>query len=59
MLARTLGAPGDPSAGLFLHKKLHEEVKEGEVLMSFYSDSENKLKMALELAEEKAAYQIE
>lgn len=58
MLAKTLGAPWDASAGIFLHKKLHDNVQKGEKLFSFYASSENKLQMAKELAEEKSAYTI-
>lgn len=59
MLARTLGAPGDASAGLFLYKKLGEKVKKGEKLMICYANSEGKLKMAKELLEEKLPYILE
>ena len=58
MLAKTLGAPWDTSAGIFLHKKLHDTVQKWEKLFSFYASSENKLQMAKELAEEKSAYTI-
>ena len=58
MLAKTLGAPWDASAGIFLHKKLHDNVQKGEKLFSFYASSENKLQMAKELAADQAAYTI-
>jgi len=44
--AFTLGAPKDNGAGLILHKKLHDFVKEGEELFTIYSNSEMKLKYA-------------
>ncbi|PZM87084.1 MAG: thymidine phosphorylase, partial [candidate division SR1 bacterium] len=58
MLARTLGAPGDASAGLFLHAKLGKKVQAGDLLFTCYSSSENKLKMAKELLEEQLGYEI-
>lgn len=56
MLARTLGAPGDASAGLYLHKKLHADVKDGDLLITCYANSENKLKMTKELLENQEPY---
>ena len=58
MLARTLGAPWDATAWIFLHKKLYDTVHRWEILFSFYASSENKLQMAKELVEEKSAYTI-
>ena len=58
MLARTLGAPGDASAGLYLHAKLGKKVETGDALFTCYSSSENKLKMTKELLDEQLGYEI-
>lgn len=44
MLTRILGAPKMKKAGIYLHKKLGEEVKKGEPICTFYSDSVYNLK---------------
>lgn len=46
-LARIAGAPKDPSAGLFLHKKLKDRVKKGEALYTIYARSPQRLQYAL------------
>ena len=52
-IARTLGAPGDLSAWVYLHKKLNDKVKAGEVLYTLYAQSANKLALTQELLEKK------
>jgi AMP phosphorylase len=47
-LARLCGAPVDKSAGLYLWKHTREKINKGENILSLYSDSEDKLKQALE-----------
>ena len=47
MLARTLGAPWDATAWIFLHKKLYDTVHRWEILFSFYASSENKLQICV------------
>jgi len=42
-IARTAGAPKDPEAGLYLHKKLKDIVKKGEPLYTIYADIEERL----------------
>ncbi len=46
-IAKLAGAPFDKGAGILLHKKLGEKVKRGDVLMTIYSNSEEKLGEAL------------
>lgn len=58
MLARTLGAPGDAGAGLFLYKKLGETIEKDEKLLICYSNSEGKLKMTKELLEKTLPYEV-
>jgi len=42
-VARTAGAPKDPTAGMYMHKKLHDKVSKGEPLYTIYADSEERL----------------
>lgn len=49
-LARIAGAPKDPAAGLFLHKKIGDRVKKGEALYTIYASSPDQLNYALEFA---------
>ncbi len=46
-LARVLGCPADKSAGIYIHKHLNDLVKNRETLLTFYAESEEKLKEAL------------
>ncbi len=43
-IARSAGAPKDANAGLYLHKKLNDKVKKGEVLYTIYANSKELLK---------------
>jgi len=58
-LVRTLGAPTDYKAGIFLHKKLHDSVKKGEPIYTLYSDSHNKLELAKQLLQQQDFYTYE
>lgn len=49
-IARIAGAPKDPTAGLFLHKKIGDRVKKGEALYTIYASNPSQLKYALEFA---------
>ena len=40
----------DMNAGIYLHKKVGDEVREGDVIATLYSDDEEKLKAGLEKA---------
>lgn len=46
-LAKSAGAPNDKGAGIYLHKKLNEEVKEKEPLFTIYAESKEKLVFAM------------
>lgn len=56
VLARTLGSPLDLQAGLYLHKKLGDSVKKGEVLYTMYANDQGKIKLAKEILDEKKMY---
>ncbi len=51
-IAFMLGAPKDKAAGMYIHKKIGEEVKKGEILLTLYSNSKLKLKYALNYIDE-------
>ena len=55
-MVRTLWAPKEYKAGIYLHKKLWDKVKKWEVIYSMYSPSANKLNMVKELQKEKYFY---
>jgi len=46
-LARVLGCPVDKGAGIYLYKNKNDKIKKGEKIMTFYSESEDKLKEAI------------
>jgi len=47
LLGRILGSPSDKPAGIYLHKHCGEKVENKGALMTFYSESEQKLKDAV------------
>ncbi|MCK5107941.1 MAG: AMP phosphorylase, partial [Nanoarchaeota archaeon] len=47
-IARIAGAPVDKSAGVLLHKKKGTYVNKGEVIMTIYAESKDKLKFAVD-----------
>ncbi len=57
-LARIAGAPKDKGAGLYLHKKVGQQVKRGDLLFTLYAQSKAKQELALELLKEKHPYLI-
>lgn len=46
VLTKILGAPREKSAGIYLHKKIGEEIKRGDILCTLYSDNLYNLKEA-------------
>ena len=57
-IARTAGAPQDKTAGIYLCKKLKDNVKKREILFIVYSDSQKRLEYASELIKERNPYVI-
>lgn len=49
-LARIAGAPKDPTAGLYIHKKINDIVKKGEILYTIYSNNKERLDYAAQFA---------
>jgi len=56
--ARTLGSPLDLQAGLYLHKKLGDAVKKGEVIYTMYANDESKIRLTKEFLDDKKMYII-
>lgn len=58
-IARAAGAPEDKGAGLELHVKVGEKVKEGEALFTIHADSEARLEQAIVYARRSEPIRIE
>ncbi len=59
LIAKILGAPQDAKAGLYLKKRIDEEVKNEEVLFDMYAQSEHKLQEAIDSFRNFPIYEIE
>ena len=55
-MVRWLWAPKQYQAGIYLHKRVWDKVKKGEVIYTMYSDSANKLSLIKEMQKEKDFY---
>ncbi|WP_461865807.1 AMP phosphorylase [Thermococcus sp.] len=58
-IARTAGAPEDKGAGIELHVKVGEKVKEGDALFTIHADSEARLEQAIVYARRAEPIRIE
>jgi AMP phosphorylase len=58
-IARAAGCPHDKLAGIVLEKKKGHQVDKGDVLLNIYSDSEQRLKLAMNLAKKLSPFSIE
>lgn len=56
MICRTLGAPYDLQAGIYLEKKMWDSVSKWDVLCIFYSSDESKLDIAKKMFTKKSFY---
>jgi AMP phosphorylase len=45
-IARTLGAPAEKLAGIYLHKRVGQEVKKGSKLFTFYANRRERIELA-------------
>lgn len=59
IIAKILGAPQDRKAGLYLHKRVNDEIKNNEVLLEMYSANDHKLAEAIDSLEMFPLYDIE
>jgi AMP phosphorylase len=57
-IARAAGAPKDKGAGVYLHKKRGEVVKEGDSLITIYAEKEWKLDNAIDIALQESPVEI-
>ncbi|HRX63684.1 MAG TPA: thymidine phosphorylase [Candidatus Absconditabacterales bacterium] len=55
-VCRTLGAPLDLKAGIYLNNKVGDKVKKGDTLCTLYSGDELKMKLALKMIREEDFY---
>ncbi|MCD4807435.1 MAG: thymidine phosphorylase, partial [Methanococcoides sp.] len=58
-IARLAGAPNDKGAGILLHKKHGEPLKEGETMMTIYAEKKSKLENAAKSAKERPPFIVE
>jgi len=58
LTTRTLGAPIDDEGGLYLHKKMGDKVKKGDVIYTMFTNEESKIDLALENLEGLEMYTI-
>ena len=57
-IARVAGAPIEKSAGLYLYKHVNDKVHKGERLFTIFSENQEKLKFAADIAKESTSYLI-
>jgi len=57
-IARLAGAPMDPGAGVDLHRKLGEQVKQGDPLYTIHAEFAADFRFACEAAAKENGYQI-
>lgn len=57
--AKLLGAPFERGAGMFLHKRLGDTVKKGEILVTLYSENEYRIRESHDSLELFPLYEIE
>lgn len=58
-VARILGAPQDVQAGIYMHKKIGDNVDSDEVLITLYANDQQKFKEAMDTLETFPIYEIE
>lgn len=57
-VARILGAPQDAQAGIYMHKKIGDNLEKDDVIMTMYADSQQKIKEAKDTLETFPIYEI-
>jgi thymidine phosphorylase len=57
-IARLAGAPMDPGAGVDLHRKLGDEVKQGDTLYTIYAEFSADFRFACDAAAQESGYQM-
>ncbi len=59
VIARILGSPTDKKAGIYLERKLEEEVDKGDILCTLYSSDKWRLQEAIETVKHVPIYLVE
>lgn len=59
VICKILGCPTDKKAGMYLHKKLEEEVDKGDILCTIYSSDKWRLQEAVETLKNIPVYTVE
>lgn len=58
-IARTLGAPHEKPAGIYINKMLGQKVRKGERLFTLYAENQDRINLALEALKSKKIFKIE
>lgn len=58
-VARTLGAPHEKPAGIYINKRLGQKVRKGERIYTLYAENEDRIRLALEALKKKKIFRIE
>jgi AMP phosphorylase len=59
VIARILGSPHDKKAGLYLERKLEDEIDKGDILCTLYSSDKWRLQEATETIKQVPIYRVE
>ncbi len=59
IIAKILGAPQDKRAGIYLYKRIGDQIHKGDSILSLYSDSEYRLREALDTLDPFPIFEIE
>jgi len=57
-IARTLGAPVEKMAGIYLHRRIGQRVKKGDKLFTFYAQNKDRIELAKKAIEKIEIYSI-
>lgn len=57
-IAKAAGCPKQKKAGVYLHKKIDDPVEEGDEILTIYSETEERLQKAVEIAKENKVYNL-
>lgn len=59
VIARILGSPHDKKAGIYLERRLEDQLDKGDILCTFYSSDQWRLKEAVETLKQIPIYRVE
>ncbi len=58
-VARILGAPHDPQAGIYINKRIGQRIRKGERLYTLYAESDDRIMLALEALKREKIFSIQ